>query len=246
MAEGGPLVQGGDPGSSTTDPGHHCFHAPLCAAARGGGTVLGVMGVQSTSTRSHDSPLLIVPLSAIGQGQPCLRGQGQYPLLITGGVSPQTKQQLSSLLAALQGGAGCRQVQTTADPWGAGAEGEPMARMCSAAGFRPRSRAGRAQPQKPKKALSERGSLNPRLSSSGSACLGGGSAGPCPAPVPAPAHPLNRDWLQLTVCAEGREGKACGREEVIECNQIWKVCLCWVGVGRHCKLGAQRPRLGPE
>lgn len=37
---------------------------------------------------------------------------------------------------------------------GSEAEGGPVARVCSAAGFRPGSRAGRAQPPKPKKALS--------------------------------------------------------------------------------------------
>lgn len=41
---------------------------------------------------------------------------------------------------------------------------------------------------------------------------------------------------------EGGEGR--GREEVIECNQIWKVCRVWVGVGRHTSPGSPEAQGG--
>lgn len=86
------------------------------------------------------------------------------------------------------------------------------------------------------------GSLNPCLSSRFSLRGEGAPSSPCRAP--ASAHPLSPDWLQLTVRTEGREGQACRREEVIECNQIWKVCQRWMGVGRPSRLRSREAKGG--
>lgn len=195
------------PSSHRRRPHGDCLHAPLCtaAAARDAGRV---QGPPASPTRSHLLAFAHSPHSCHRATPAVLERTGAVPITDSWGHLPPNKAAASQPRSSSKGWSGLKASPNYCGSRGSGADREPVAPMCSAAGFRPGAGAGRAQPQKPKKALSECGSLNPRLSSSCSACRGGGSSRPCPAPALAPAHPLSWDWLRLTgLCRrEGGEG----------------------------------------